>query len=300
MAKLWREEAFKQLIRRQHGRISWAQLKLLGLPDSTIAGWTRSGYLTRVLPKVYAIGHDSPNREALLWEALLYAGPGAMLSHGTAAHQHGLINRPPPAMIDVSTPREKIRSLPGRIAVHGERRIDRGHHRGLPTTTVAQTLLDLAATGDTRLVKRVLANLDFQKRLDVAQLERACGRGRPGTRTLRAALAEHQPRLAYANGELEERFLSLCEQWQLPLPKLNCKVHGHLVDAYWPQHGLVVELDGLANHSSPAQLRRDRERDLALRAHGLTVVRYDWNLVSLRPQDTHADLLRQLDLASRR
>jgi predicted transcriptional regulator of viral defense system len=299
MAKWRGKEAFRQVARRQHGRVSWAQLKLLGLADSTIAGWIESGYLTRVLPRVYAIGHDTANREAVLWEAVLYAGPGAMLSHATAAHHHGLIDRPP-AAIGVSTPRDKIRSLQGRIEVHGKRTIVRVHHLGLPTTTVAQTLLDLAAAAqsDTRLVRRALANLDFQKRLDIEQLERVCGKGRPGSRTLRAALAAHQPQLAYANGELEERFLTLCEHWQVPLPKLNCSVHGYVVDAYWPGHGLVVELDGHANHSSPAQLRRDRERDLALRSHGLIVVRYDWHLVTRRPHDTRADLLRQLELAS--
>jgi predicted transcriptional regulator of viral defense system len=296
-----REERVRQLSGRQAGRITRAQLNRVGVSDDAIRRRTENGYLKRVLPRVYAVGHDAPSREADLWAAVLYAGPGAMLSHGTAAHHRGLINDVP-RVIHVSTPRMNVRSVGGRVTVHAERQIDRAHHLGIPTTTIAQTLLDLASTsaGDDRLVRRALAVLDYRNQLNSEQLIAMCGRGRRGSRTLRAAIANQQPQLAHTNGKLEERFLSLCERWRVPLPKLNCAVHGYLVDAYWPQHGLVVELDGHANHSSPAQLRRDRQRDLGLRAHGLTVVRYDWNLVTRQPQDTHADLLRQLDLASRR
>jgi very-short-patch-repair endonuclease len=114
---------------------------------------------------------------------------------------------------------------------------------------------------------------------------------------LRLALERHQPRLAYTNGKLEEHFLELCERFNLPLPRFNVWVHNEQVDAYWQEHGLVVEVDGNGNHSSPAQIRADRRKDLKLRSHGLNVVRYDWGLVTRASAEVHADLLRQLAAA---
>ncbi|HEX3802993.1 MAG TPA: hypothetical protein VHV75_09155 [Solirubrobacteraceae bacterium] len=297
MTKLWRDEAFVRLVKRQCGRITWAQLKALDVPDGTIGTWIRAGYLARVLPKVYAVGHTAPSREADLWAAVLYAGPGAMLSHASAAHHRSLIIHPP-KVIHVSTPREKIRSIPGRIKVHAERDLTRSRRQGIPTTTNEQTVLDLAATEDIKLVRRALSVLDYRKELDVRALEAIGGKGRPGTRALKVALKKHQPELAHTNGKLEEAFLYLCERYDLPIPRFNEWVHDEEVDAHWPEHGLVVEVDGLDNHSSTAQIRMNRRKDLKLRAHGLRVVRYDWDLVTRAPAEVHADLLRHLAAAS--
>ena len=86
----------------------------------------------------------APSREADLWAAILYAGPGAMLSHGTAAHWRGLIDYPPPT-IEVSTPR-KTKSISG-VKVYARREFQRDFHDRLPVTSIAQTVLDLAASG---------------------------------------------------------------------------------------------------------------------------------------------------------
>lgn len=280
------------LARRQYGRVSWAQLVALGLAKGTIAGWIEAGYLRRVLPKVYAVGHDAPSHDADLVAAVLYAGPGAALSHMSAAHHRELIKYAP-AEIHVSTPRPKLRSAPGLVTVHANRACIRVAHRGIPTTTTAQTLLDLAAA-EPKLLPRALATLDFRKELDPEAIARVCGHGRRGSKALRAALEVHQPQIAYANGELEEQFFGCCVRWQIPLPQLNVRVHGELVDAYWPAQRLVVELDGYANHSSRAQLHRDHSRDLRLRAGGLNVVRYDWRLMRSQPEAVRNDLVKQL------
>jgi hypothetical protein len=112
MTNFWWEESVSRVVTRQARRVTWAQLFALGASRSTIAGWTKSGYLTRVLPKVYAVGHTAPSREADLWAAVLYAGPGAMLSHASAVHHRGLIIYPP-GVIHVSTAREKVKSIRG-------------------------------------------------------------------------------------------------------------------------------------------------------------------------------------------
>jgi len=296
MDVLGRRERVRGLARKQAGVVTRAQLHHVGVSDDAIQGWIKTGYLTRVVPKVYAVGHDAPSDEANLWAAVLYAGPGAMLSHASDAHHLGLIMYPP-RTIHVSTPRAKVPSIPGLITVHTERDLKRVLHKGVPSTTIAQTLLDLAATSDRNVVRRALSVLDHRGQLDLAALEAITGKGRRGSKALRAALKVHQPALALTNEELEFRFFLWCEQWNVPLPKVNVWVHDILVDAYWPEHGLVVEMDGDAGHSSRAQRRKDRSNEVKLRAHGLRVVRYDWALLHFEPEAMYADLLGQLAAA---
>lgn len=292
MTKFWREERFRDLVAQQYGRITWAQLKALGASDGTLGTWSRSGYLTRVLPKVYAVGHMAPSREADLWAAVLYAGPGAMLSHASAAHHRCLIIYPPD-VIHVSTPREKIKSIKGVLTVHAQRELELSSYQGIPTTTNAQTVLDLAAKrSDFKLVRRALAVLDYRDELDLRQLEAICGKGRAGSRALRSALEVHQPELAHTNGELEDAFLQLCERFGLQVPLCNRWMYGFPVDAYWPEPNLIAEVDGLPSHSKPAQLRRDRRKELTLREHGHRVVRYDWTLVKNASEEVYEDLVR--------
>ncbi len=234
----------------------------------------------------------APSRQGDLWAAVLHAGPGAMLSHGTAAHWRGLIDYAP-RLIEVSTPR-KVHSPPGG-RVHARRRdLSREFHRGIPVTTIPITLRDLAATSGPRVVDRALGQLDFQKRLDVDALLMACGSGRRGATRLREAIEAYDPTRKYANGRLEEDFYALCQRRGLPLPRLNTHVHDIKVDAYWPQQGLVVELDGELAHSSAAQRQHDRRNDLTLRGYGLTVLRYDWALVHQQSDEVCLDVLRAL------
>lgn len=261
---------------RQHGRIHWRQLTDSGASGFTIQHWVSQGYLTKVLPKVYAVGHTAKNRDADLWAAILYAGPGAMLSHQTAGHHLGIVDRPP-QRIEVSTHR-RIKPAPG-VRVFGQRELERSTHREMPVTVTAQTVLDIAATATERTLRRALAHLDYGRALDVRALHDICGRGRPGSVNLRAALMNHEPRRAHTNGRLEEEFLERLRRHDLPVPELNQWIAGIQVDAYWPDHRLVVELDGAGNHMTVAQLRRDRANELTLRSQGLTVLRYDWNQI---------------------
>jgi hypothetical protein len=93
-----------RLASRQWGRVSTGQLQALGVARAGIARWVQAGYLHCVVPRVYPVGHWARSPEADLASALLYAGPGAMLSHTTAAWWWGLIDQPPNATA-VSTPR---------------------------------------------------------------------------------------------------------------------------------------------------------------------------------------------------
>jgi hypothetical protein len=229
------------------------------------------GYLHRELPGVYAVGHAARTTESDLAAALLYAGHGAALSHGTAAWWWGLLNYPP-ALIHVSTP--KRRKSRNGIRVHERRQLERVQRNGLPVTTVEQSLLDFAVDADRGLLRFALANADYHDLLNPAALQMICRSGVPGSVSLRSALAAHRPELAYARGNNERLLIELCESYDLPLPRLNVYRHGWLVDAVWDAQRLVVELDDYSGHRTWAQLESDHRRDLELRAAGYIILRY--------------------------
>jgi hypothetical protein len=280
-----------RLAERQWGRVGAAQLVAMGVDTRVTARWVGQGYLVWVLPRVYAVGHGAPSVEADLVSAVLYAGPGAMLSHATALWWLGLIDKRP-WPIQVSTSR-RCRSLHG-IEVHGRRGAERVWHKRLPTTTVNQALLDYAAVSPFARVRHALATADYQRLLDLDALRAITGCGRPGSANLRNALTRHEPRLARTRSPLERIFVPLCERFRIPAPEINAYVEGIEVDSVWRDHRLVVELDGRDNHSSWAQIQRDRRNELTLRGGSFDVIRYGWEQVEDRPELVGPDLLAQL------
>jgi very-short-patch-repair endonuclease len=280
-----------ELAARQFGRARVDQIRRLGISHSTIRRWRDSGYLHQELPRVYAVGHPGRSQESDLVAAVLYAGPGAMLSHGTAAWWLGLLKYPPREII-VSTPRD-IRCH-GEVRVHGRRQLNRVWHNHLPVTTPSQAIVDFAATGPSRLLRLVLANADFQGMLEIGELLGLTGQGIAGTVALKAALKIHMPELAQARGVSEIILLEFCERQRLPIPRLNVYLEGWLVDAFWPDHRLVVEIDDNRGHRSPAQLQRDHQRDLDLRAAGYIVLRYTVGQLIETPGAVAADIRRYL------
>jgi hypothetical protein len=278
---------------RQWGRVSAAQFAALGIDRVVVKRWTDSGYLHVVHPRVYALGHRAPSIEADLTAAVLYAGPGAMLSHATAVWWLDLLDKQP-RTIDVSTPR-RCRSLP-RINVYGRRACKRSWHKGLPVTSAEQALLDYATVAPYERLRHALANADYHKVLDIAALQVIAGKGRIGSTKLREALTRHEPKLAHTRSPLERLFLPLCERAGIPIPDVNVWIEGVLVDAVWWEQKLVVELDGKDNHSSWGQIQTDRSKELILRAAGFTVVRYGTRQLEEEPALVVADLLRALGL----
>ncbi len=276
---------------RQFGRVARRQLLPLGVSDDQIAWWLGAGYLLRRLPGVYAVGHAAPSVEAELSEALLYAGPAAVLSHATAAWWLGLHRQKPP-LIDLSTPR-RCRGLSG-IVVHDRRTLPRNWHRGLPTGPVAHVLRDYAWTAEDEYLRRALAEAEYQGWLDLDAVRAVLRRGQRGSAALRRALTRHEPRLALTRSELERRLLALCQRFGLPLPECNVTIDGMLVDALWREERVVVEVDGRRGHQTWAQIQRDRERELRLRNAGFVVLRYVWRQLEQEPEAVASDLGRAL------
>jgi hypothetical protein len=251
---------------------------------------------------VYALGVAAPSALADLWTAVLYAGPGALLSHDTAAHLRGYISFAP-RRVHVSTARN-VQGQPG-MEVHANRRRLPRHLLavGLPVTDRPQTMLDLCARhGNSRIVRRALAQLDFRGEYDPAELLAATGRGVPGSAALRAAMLEHNPSLARLNGPLEEDLYALLLAWGLdPLPDLlNVEIApGLRPDACFSKYGVAIETDGRANHSSDAQRIRDLGGEIAYRQLGIVLLRYDWAQIHTDPAAVYDDILRALAQAAR-
>ena len=284
-------ERATRLAGRQAGRITYDQLRRSGLNADDVKLWIRRGTLIRTSPRVYALGYLRNDRLALLWDAVLYAGPGARLAGSSGAHHLGLLARPP-AQITVATPRAS-RSRPGIRVLARRPEVRIIGPDGLPVSPIPELLLELAAEGDFAAVRFALANLEFGRQLDIAAILAVCERGRPGSRLLREAIARRLPQLAHCRSPLEIAFLLLLEAHGLGLPaKVNVWLHGVFVDMYWPELALVVELDGEGNHGTPAQRRRDAANDATLAAHGIGVLRLNWDDVHERAGATLTRLAR--------
>lgn len=281
---------------RQWGRVAWEQIVGLGVDKWTINDWRVQGYLHRVHPRVYAVGHDAPSIEADLAAALLYAGPGAMLSHATALWWWGLLDEAP-TTIHVSTPR-RCRSRTG-VWVHQRRTLKRAWRKRMPVSSVAQALLDYASGASLNNLRKALAKAEYHRVLDLPELRGLIGRGRPGSARLRQALDRHQPRLALTRSGLEETLFELCETSGIAIPEVNATIEGWTVDFLWRDERVVVEVDGYGNHHTPAQIDRDRRKDLALRAADLVVNRYSGRQLEFSRELITTDLKATLAKRSR-
>jgi hypothetical protein len=251
-----------------------------------VSRWTVEGRIQRLHPAVYTLGHTAIGIRGRLIAALLYAGPEAALSHQTAGWLWKLTPTQP-NRVHVTTPRDR-KSLET-VAVH-RASVQTLRHDGYPVTTVERTLLDLAATLPKDHLRRALAEADFLHLLHRAQLLAELGRGRRGSRPLRAALHIHLPELARANEGVESAFLLLCEPAGIPMPEVNVYVEGFKVDCLWRADRVIVELDSRLAHGQPAAVERDRQRDLVLRGAGYTVRRYTWHQITGEPDAVTADL----------
>ena len=281
-----RELAIAQLADRQHGVVSLTQLRTLGLSKSAVSKRAATGRLHRIHRGVYAVGHPRLTASGHRMAAVLACGAHAALSHRSAGAHRGFRpdNR---AVADVSLPRRTARSRPG-IHVHVSATLTRDDvdvHDGIPCTSVARTLVDLADVLDRRGVERVFEAAERLRVFDLRAVEAVLGRsnGRPGAAVVRTVLAElGQP--AITANDLEERFLAICRAASLPGPEVNVWLAIDdgppiKVDFLWRKAKLVVETDGFESHGTRQAFERDRLRDQRLRLAGYHPVRFTWRQI---------------------
>jgi very-short-patch-repair endonuclease len=181
-----------------------------------------------------------------------------------------------PGEIHLSLPGPATRSRAG-IRVHRRNRLaeaDRSRHVDIPVTSPARTLIDLGSRLGEPELEAAVNEADRLGLIDPESLRQRVDdhRGSPGVPSLRNLLDRRT--FTLTDSELERRFMRLVDRARLPRPLTQQRVNGFRVDFYWPKLGLVVETDGLRYHRTPAQQSRDRVRDQAHVAAGLTALRF--------------------------
>ncbi|HET8822263.1 MAG TPA: type IV toxin-antitoxin system AbiEi family antitoxin domain-containing protein [Thermoleophilaceae bacterium] len=271
-----------------HGVVTRAQLLEAGVSRTEIASRLRSGALLREHRGVYRVGHRAPSIEATYFAAVVAAGKRAVLSGRAAAYVWGLVKGDaPPA--EVISPNQ--RRIDG-VTVHRCRNLsalDVGTCRRVPVTTVARTLVDLAAVLSPEALARACHEAGVRYRTGPADVERVLGR-RPtslGARKLRQIISG-DTRVTLSR--LESRFLALMRDARLPLPVTNRPAGGRRVDCRWPEYGLTVELDSYRFHNTRHAWEQDRRREREARARGDDFRRYTYGDVLENPAPMLAEL----------
>jgi len=280
-----------KLAARQHGVVARHQLLDLGLTARAIEHRLQTRRLHLLRRSVYAVGRPQVDYDGELMAATLACGPDAVISHASAAALWGLLPSPPQA-IHVSVLAGYDRRLPGIVA---HRRValrpaDVATCRRIPVTAVVCTLIDVAPAWTRERLERAINEADRHELVTPDRLrhELELFAGRAGVRKLRNILDGRT--FALTDSELEQRFLPLARDAGLPPPLTQVHVNGFRVDFYWPDLGLVVETDGLRYHRTPAQQARDRLRDQAHAAAGLTALRFTHGQVRFQPNHVRSTL----------
>jgi very-short-patch-repair endonuclease len=279
--------AVATLAARQHGVVSVAQLLEIGLTHRMVEWRVACGWLHRLHRGVYAVGHANVSREGYWMAATLACGPGAVLSHCSAAAHLG-IRGTNASRIDVSSPGRAGRSRAG-ITVHSGYTLspaDVTVVREIPCTTHARTIFDLSAVLDRGALEYALHRAESgPSSLDYGELAALLERfpRRPGTARLRSLLGCPAGLTdAEAKSKMERAFLALCRNARLPEPRVNAWIPlpipagGLEVDFSWPDRELVVETDSASFHETTRARRNDPARDRALMLAGWRVARYTW------------------------
>jgi Transcriptional regulator, AbiEi antitoxin/Protein of unknown function (DUF559) len=292
------------LAEHQHGLASLDQLRKTGLSSTAIRKRASVGRLHRVFQGVYAIGHLLPTAERRWMAAVLACGPGATLSHRSAAALWGLMEDRRTS-IDITAPGRRGR-MPSGIDAHRSgslRAEDRTEVNGIPCTTVARTALDLAAVVHVRELRTFIGEAQVLRLFDPAGVQEVMKRNprRRGVARLRLVMSELDPQVALTRRELERRFLALCRRAGLPPPAVNVPLELDdrvlVPDFLWREARLIVETDGRQFHDTASAFERDRLRDQRLTLARWRVIRCTWRQVVHDPAGlarTIRELLMQL------
>jgi very-short-patch-repair endonuclease len=281
-----------ELAERQHGVVTRAQLLGLGFGPQSIKHRVAKGRLHSMWRGVYAVGRPELTRHGRWMAAVLNCGPEAALSHESAAALWE-IRSPREREIEVSVPAGVRRRRPG-IVVHRRQALradDLTRRHGIPATSPVCTLIDLASRLSQSHLEAAINEADKRDLTDPEALRAALDdvvAPRPGIGALRRTLDRRT--FALTESELERRFLPLARRAGLPQPHTGRRLNGFRVDFHWPDLRLVVETDGLRYHRTPAQQAKDRLRDQAHAAAGLTPLRFTHAQIRFEPGHVQATL----------
>ncbi|HET9197645.1 MAG TPA: DUF559 domain-containing protein [Solirubrobacterales bacterium] len=291
-----------EIAARQQGVISREQLRAVGLSEEAIAQATASGRLYPLFRSTYSVGRRSVELPARLMAATLACGHGTVVSHGSAAWLLGLWQARP-GEVEVIAPIEAGRKIPGirrrfppaPLPEHASER------HGIPCTTPARTIVDLAGIVGVKALAGVIEEAAVLGVLDVSAIDAILDESRRrGSRRLSLMLEEwrrYSPRMRLRS-RMEARLLPLLTHHSLPIPETNEKLRiaGRTfeVDFLWREQRVVVETDGGRFHDNPMAQKRDAERNRLLARAGYRLLRIGWEQLRDDPDRTVAEIARFL------
>jgi very-short-patch-repair endonuclease len=282
------DEVIGRIAASQHGVVTRKQLLAAGVTTKEIRARVEKGALLAEHRGVYRVGHRAPNVEARYMAAVLAGGEGALLSGRAAGHLLGLLKgKAPPPEVTASTER-RIKGVKTRRRRRGEPP-DATTWRGIPTTTVPRTLVDLASLLPLNALARACHEAGVIHDTTPRQVDRVLAQ-RPnahGAGNLRKILHGD---VHVTLSKLERRFLDRLREAGLPLPTTNRPAGGRRVDCRWPELRLTVELDGYRYHRSRYAWELDRRREREARARGDEFRRYTHDDVLESPGYMFAEL----------
>lgn len=277
-----------ELAESQCGILAVGQVIAGGLTRDMARSRLRQGNWQRLHTGVYAVFSGEPGRAAILWAAVLRAGPGAMLSFQTAAELVTLTDRPS-ELVHVTVPSERhLARIPELVLHRSERAAQKVHPaRTPPQTRVEETVLDLVGVAGTVddaygwVARAVGRRLTTEARLREAMELRGRLRWRP---ELDQALAADA---AGVHSVLEHRYLRDVERpHHLPQATRQARVKDdrgtEYRDVLYEAYLVAVELDGRAAHPEDRRWP-DIQRDNAAAATGVITLRYGWLEVTQHP-----------------
>lgn len=256
--------------------MSLAQLRACGVDDDGARSRVRNGRLHRVHQGVYAVGHRALTLEGLFMAAVLAGGEGAFISHWSSAALRGLV-RWDGRRIDVTVPGSGARARDG-IRFHRARRLDGRdvtRHHGIPVTTPARALLEIAPQLSDERLKRVVRKAQAERLAAVRQIADVLRRanGHRATRRLAGLIADG-PAPTYSGDEDVVLDLLLAAGLEHPVinERLTVGAQTYYPDMRWPAQQVILEVDSPWHDGRLAQ-ELDAERQADLEAAGERVLR---------------------------
>ena len=272
------------LVRRQHGVITYDQLRAFRYSKEAILHRLARRRLHVKYRAVYAVGRPELSRYGEWMAATLACGDDAALSESSAGSLWRFCKEDG---LHVSAPGEHDR--PG-ITTHQRKDLAVTRWRNIPVTTPIQTLLDLARSLDRDAMEAAISEADTLDLVRPDALKAAIVPGRAGARLLKEIFYKWD--FVCTDSHLERRFLPISRRVGLPDPLTQRWLNGYLVDFWYPALKIAVETDGLAYHRNARQQTR---RALSMQAHaaaGLTPLFFTRYQVVHEPQHVETILRR--------
>lgn len=295
----------------QGGVISRRQLEACGVSEGQQERLVRDGHLHPIFPTVFALGHPSLGPRARMRAAAL-ACPGAVISHRSAAVLLG-IGEVAPVVVDLIPTEQRGRKIDGvrahRVPFPAPSDLVRVH--GIPCTSVARTVVDLAGVQGEDRMRETVEMAAVEGELDIAAIEAvlASGPRRRGAPCLRRVIEDWRPvaetaKYATVRSLFEAKLLPLIARVDLPTPEINAPVRTAEkileVDLLWPAERFVVEADSRRFHAIEVAFERDHKRDRELKAADYAVLRVTWREAEREPKAVFAVIRDELDRRGRR